>query len=231
MGYRIVVLDPDPNCPGGEHRRPDRGRRRTTTSRRRKRLAAECSRHHLRARARRGRPSSMRARRSTAPDPARAVPAQADRGPARRAAVRRGERAAPSRRGARSPSPAEVLAAAARARLSRAGQGASAAATTGAARSGSLDADDGHRCAWTGAIGWPALLGARARHSRRSCRSSSPATSTARAATFPLARNPHDDGILVEIVVPAPSRRTSVARGRGQSRRPAWPRRWASSGR
>ena len=57
---------------------------------------------------------------------------------------------------------------------------------------------------------------ARARRSRWSCRSSSRAASTAGPRAFPVARNVHDGGILVESVAPAPV----ADRGRGPCRRP-----------
>ena len=101
LGYRIVGARPGPELP--------RPRASPTGSRSRRyddvdaaqRLAAECSvityeLEHV------GQAVVTALDDRQRPDPARAVPAQAHRGPARRAAVHRGERGRASRRGARS---------------------------------------------------------------------------------------------------------------------------------
>ena len=66
--------------------------------------------------------------------------------------------------------------------------------------------------------------------SRRSSRSSSRAALDGETATFPIARNVHDAGILVESVAPAPVERVRRRRCRGD-RRCAWRARWTSSAR
>ena len=49
-------------------------------------------------------------------------------------------------------------------------------------------------------------------------------------AVFPIARNVHDEGILVESVAPAPVAHGGGGR-RGRDRDHAWPRRWTCAGR
>ena len=80
---------------------------------------------------------------------------------------------------------------------------------------------------WTRSAGRPASRSSprRSSTSRPSCRSSSPAGLDGRIATFPVARNVHDDGILAECVAPAP-----VAAESPSARRPLGERlasRWA----
>ena len=228
LGYRVAVLDPDPDAPAASiadrievaayddvaaaQRLADGAARSSPTS------WSTCG-----ARGRRG---TLDDRRAGAIRPARPVPAQAHGRPARRTALRRGQRGPVAEwrevtgpggrpRGRRASS------------AIRCGSRRSAAATTAAARSASRARPDVESL--DGRIGWPALL------ERELAFEAELSVVVVRnvdgiSRTFPVARNRHDRGILVETVVPA-----GLARGGGGGRATTLRRtsrpRWASSAR
>ena len=112
MGYRIAVLDPDPDCPAARDRRPRRGCRVRLRGGRR-RAGPRLRRRHVRAGARRRGPRGCGGgrRRARAPGRARAAhdPGSACRAPLRRVARDRdrplagGERRSRPPRGGRRP--------------------------------------------------------------------------------------------------------------------------------
>ena len=200
---------------------------RTTTSRRRCGSAERQRRRHLRAGARRGRRRRGASRRWSRSGPvAAAASSTQDRLAERRFVEAPGSRVAPWRE-VRSTDELRAAAAPDALGLPAAAQGRRSAATTAAARSGSpspADLDDAS-----------ARLGREPRARRCSpsasstsswsCRSSSRARIDGSTATFPIARNLHDAGILVESVAPAPVADGDRGRGR-RDRPPPGRRRW-----
>ena len=213
-----------PGLPGRRGRRPSRPRH----LRRRRRGPA----------ARRASATSSPTSSSTSPptsssaiDAVRAGPAGS---PARSSSRRTGSPsggssrrpASPSRRGERSGRPRSCERPRPPTRSDcRSGSRSRSAATTAAARSGSPTQptlDDA-----LARLGRAADRGrsssSASSTSRPNCRSSSPRGTRRRSATFPIARNVHEDGVLVESVAPAPFDRTSPRgpRDRPPARRPA----------
>ena len=215
MGYRIAVLDPDPDCPAAAVAdelvvgRLRRRRRRAAPGR------AE-RRRDLRARARRG--GRRRGGRRATSGPARPHAAARHAGPPGRAPLRRSRRRR-RRALAGGPDRPTTSGRAAATSACRCGSRSRSAATTAAARSGSRDAAeiDGALESLGRPAGEPLLaerelafdVGGidhrRPRHRWRDRR-------------LPVARNVHDAGILVEIggARPGPDRvaeRAAAARG------------------
>ena len=192
---------PGPALPDGRGRR--RGRRGPLRRRRRRPPARGRERRRdLRAGARR--PRGRRGRRRARAAAPRAGRAAGHPGPARRAAVHPGHRRVDGavargpgrrrgrgrRRGAGLPGPAQAPAR----RLRRAQPGPRRGPRRGRRRRGV--ARRGGRAA--------AAPGERRSTSRRSSRSCARGTATGRTLAFPVSRNVHDAGILVESVAPAP---------------------------
>ena len=167
MGYRIVVLDPDPACPAaavadevivGRYDDVDAARRLGRAQRRR----------DLRAGARG--PRCRRGRRGARAAPARAGRAPGDPGPARRAPVHPRRSASTPRRGARCAGPTTPRPPPTRS-ATRAGSSCRSAATTAGARRGSASAARSRpRCAALGGDDGRPLLLERRSTSRPSCR-------------------------------------------------------------
>ena len=228
MGYRVAVLDPDPDCPaapiadlvvvGCVRRRRGgaaAGRASDVVTYELEHVAAAVV-EAVEARVRRSGPAP----RAAARDP----------GSAGRAPVRRGGRRSPSRRGARS-GPWRTPGPRPRRSACRCGSSCRSAAMTAAASSGSRTAaelDD----AWE-RLGAAAGVAA-ARRARARLRDGAVGRRRSRGrgevATFPIGRNVHDAGILVETVRPGarPGRGRADARPRSG---PRWPRRWTCGAR
>ena len=200
MGYRVAVLDPDPDCPAAASPTWSssalRRRRRGAAARRRSAMSSPTSSSTSRPR------SSRRSRRWSRPARARALLVTQDRLAERRFVEAAGS---PSRRGARSGRSADARAAADDARACRCGSSCHRRL-----RRPRPDPDHGRgrarrrlgaRSARRRAPScWPSASS----RSRSSCRSSSPAAD-GQVAAFPVARNLHDAGILVESFAPAPA--------------------------
>ena len=201
MGYRLVVLDPDPELPGVRRRR--RGDRRPLRRRGRRPTARRGERcRDLRAGARGPRRGRGRRRAAAAP-PGAPRPARRPRtgSPSGSSCARSGSTSRRSARSAEPPrrGPPPTTSA------TRSGSRSRSAGTTAAASCGS-------RVPPSSPAPWRPSAGTRTTRccssarspSRPSCPSCAPATEPGAPLAFPVARNRHDRGILAETVAPAP---------------------------
>ncbi len=202
MGYRVAVLDPDPDCPAAAV--ADRVVVGVVRRRRGGAAAGRAAAPSSRTSWSTSPPRSSRPLEAVVPVRPGPRAAAGHPGPAGRAAVRRGAghrgravargpvRGGRPRRGRRARPAAPAQAADRRLRRARPAPDRDAGRARrrlGAAR----PAGRRRRCS-------PSASST----SRPSCRSSSRARLDGAAATFPIARNVHDAGILVESVAPAP---------------------------